>query len=104
MKEKFVMTSFFAGNLTETAVTALGLGIGHPENGPLMRQLVESGNVSEALILKVGVAATLIGLYALSKEKGFKRSSFVMDRTVRALNLIFWGAAALNTARIAGLI
>ena len=99
MGERSVMSSFLLGNLAESATTAFGLGFGLSEKGLVASPLTEQNEIS-FFILKTGVTAVLIGLTALAKDQGYKRTGYVLGKTMKITNLIVWGATAINTARI----
>ncbi len=69
------------------------------EVGILGRQLFSEGNMTGAYIARMGFAAVLIGVYALSKE--YPNSlSFSVDRAMRISNVLVWGVLAVNMAQL----
>lgn len=99
MKEKIMMTSVVAASVADVLTTKIGLALGANEVGFIGRHMVESGMVDEAMFLRLGVAVTLMGIYALSKEYPNKYSDAI-DKGVRIGNLYAWGIAALNAGYI----
>jgi hypothetical protein len=99
MKEKFMMTSFFAAGVTDVATTAVALNAGLVEVGLGARNLAEANNMAGAYVFRMAVTSVLIGLYAFSKEHP-NRFSFSIDRATRIANIISWGVAALNAVQL----
>lgn len=99
MKEKFVMTTFFAAGLTDVATTAVALKSGFSEIGIIGSRMHEVGNPDGMYVYRMAVTAVLIGLYAFSKEHP-SRYSFSIDRATRIANIISWGVVALNSIQI----
>jgi energy-converting hydrogenase Eha subunit A len=102
MKEKFVMSTFFIGGMSDVATTAVGLANGFKEVGPLASHLMEVDNDTGAYITRIAVTSVMLGVYALSKEYP-NRFSYSVDRAMRISNLITWGIVALNVVQIAQL-
>ncbi len=101
MKEKFIMTSFLAGQLADASITTIGLSANFSEKGYWINHLLETGGMTNALLAKMAVTAVVIGLYALSKEKN-SRHFPAIDKGTRVGNLVTWGVVALNTLRLVG--
>lgn len=100
MKEKFIMTTFFAGGMADIATTAIGLNAGFKEIGFLGSYMSEMNNMTGAYIVRTAISAILIGLYALTKEKN-SRFAISFDGAVRISNVISWGVVALNAVQVA---
>jgi hypothetical protein len=100
MKERFIMTSFFAAGVTDITTTAVALNSGLIEGGFAGRNLAEMHNMAGAYVFRMAVTSVLIGLYAYSKENP-NRFSFSIDRATRIANIISWGVAALNAVQLA---
>ncbi len=97
------MTSLFTSAAADVGTTVLGINQGMAEAGVLGHDCYERGDMTGAYIVRVAVTATLIGLYALSKEKP-GRWEFPIDRAVRIANIFSWSIAALNAVQISGLL
>ena len=95
------MTSFVAGQIADASITTIALGVGFPERGVGMSRLLETGGITDALLVKMAVTVIITGLYAISKELG-SRHFWSIDKGTRIGNLVTWGAVALNTLRLAG--
>ncbi len=103
MKEKFVMTTFFAGGMADVATTMVGLRLGIQEGGIAGGPLVEQGYETNAYVFRVAVTAAWIGLYSLSKQHP-GRWDFSIDRAVRIANVISWSVAVMNAIEVAGVL
>ncbi|SRR5581483_4388828 len=99
MKEKFVMTSVFASSIADVVSTHIGLSNGLQEVGIFGRMSFENHLITNAYISRVAMTAVLIGVYALCKQYP-NRFSFSVDKATRIVNVITWGAVALNMAQL----
>lgn len=100
MRGKELMTSFMVGNFVDVGLTNIGLNIaGFKEVGLVASNIVESGHLNSAVLLRSGVTAVLIGLYALNKDHG-TRFAFSFEKALQYSNYIVWGINALNAAQI----
>jgi hypothetical protein len=94
------MTSFFLANFADIATTSVGLAIpGFKEVGVLGSQLVESGHIPNAFIIRTAMTVGMIGLYALTKQNG-SRWAFSVEKAVHIGNFLCWSAIALNTLQM----
>ena len=101
MKEKALMTSFFAANLVDVVTSTYAhSSLGFKEIGFAADKYAEGGEFYTAAIVSTGVTALLIGSYALSKASG-SRLSFSYEKAIRIGNLIRWGVNAINIAQVA---
>lgn len=98
MKEKPLMTSFFAANVADTAITSVGLGLpGFQEVGILTE--FDPNNIGNSMIMKFGVIAVLVGSYALAK-KNKSHLEFSLEKTLQLGSVMVWGITAINTLQI----
>lgn len=95
MNERFLMSSVMTAGIADVYTSLIGFSQGIEEGGLLAGYLVEKGDVDGAIWARIGVAALLVGLYALNKEFPNKYSEAI-DKGVRAGNLYAWSVAALN--------
>ena len=100
MKEKMLITSFFAANLVDvTASMYAHSNLNFKEIGLVAGKFAESGELHTAAMVSTGVTALIIGSYALSNVSG-SRLSFSYEKTIRIGNLIHWGINAINVVQI----
>jgi hypothetical protein len=101
MKEKMLITSFFAANLVDvTASMYAHSSLNFKEIGFAADKFAESGELHTAAMVSTGVIALIIGSYALSNASG-SRLSFSYEKAIKIGNLIYWGANVINIAQIA---
>lgn len=105
-KEAKLMTSWFVGNLLDTAVTHLAVNNGLREfsHGTVNDVLLEDGRLDTQAVVKIGLTVMYTGLFALAHvapENSKINYKYVTDKTLQIGNLIIWGAVVWNIAQVA---
>jgi hypothetical protein len=108
---KKLMTSVFLAEGLDIAMTALSLNhYGGTEISPFGgAELLRNFDQNEAFILKMGVVAILIGIYALTSiyepqiniAKSKIKAKYVTERALQGANIFAWGVIAWNSANLA---
>ena len=118
-KRKMLMGSFLAAEGLDVVTTGVGFHASTvsanykaAEISPFGGQeILNNFSLDEAFILKIGVVALLIGLYALTVDRDLKKenenkhkeikSGYVFDSAFVGANIFAWGVVAWNTAQLA---
>ena len=99
-KEKALITSFVVANFVDTAITSFGLELpGFREIGVLAGSHFVEIDLTQSALVKAGVVACLVGIYALAKTNQ-SRLEMPLEKTLEYGNIIVWGMAMLNIAQI----
>lgn len=101
MKDKGLMSSFFTANLidTVTTLTAINSDWGFTEVGIMGAPVHEKSGIETAAIVKMGVIACMVGVYALTKTHEH-RLAYSFEKALQVSHIIVWGVTALNIAQI----
>jgi len=96
-KEKSLIRSFVVANYFDTISTLFALEFPNLKEVGILATEV---GLTETIVVKAGVTACLVGVYALAKTKG-SRLAFPLEKALKISNVIVWGATVLNIAQIA---
>lgn len=101
MKEKTLMTAFFSGHVFDSVISYYAFLNGFNEVGFLKDSPYFSLNMEDRLIVaKMGIVVLMVGAYALSKEMGIKRISFVTEKTLQIGTIAVVGVQLWNILNV----
>ncbi len=101
LKDKLLMTSFFVAALVDILTTGVGLNLGtFREIGWIGSQQVGAGTPMNAMVFRMAVTAFMVGMYALTKERGHKPLVYSFEKAVATTNLLSWSVVFFNAFQI----
>ncbi len=101
MKDRALMTAFFAGHVFDSVISYVGFKSGFQEIGFLKDSPYLNMSMEDRLIIaKMGIVLLMAGAYALSKEKDLKIFSRATEKAMFIGAVAVWGVQAWNVLNV----
>lgn len=102
MKEKSLMTAFFAGHVFDSVISYAAFQVeGWKEIFPMAASPYMNLNMEDRLIVaKMGVVALVVGLYAISKKREIGILSRPSEKAMQIGTIAVWAVQMWNVLNV----